>query len=1119
MFAMIGLSWSEVILMVLAFLVMVVVASGVVLVIWLMRRSEKKPDAPRSEPPIHPTGTVRIKPRSCPQCGATLAADVPEGLCPSCLLQHGIATEGGVPPGTPPFVPPTMAELAQLFPQLEIQELVGKGGMGAVYKARQPSLDRFVALKILAPRSGGDLDFAGRFTREARALARLNHPNIVAVYDFGQAANLSYFIMEFVDGPNLRQAGRIKPQEAMEIIPQICGALQFAHDEGIVHRDIKPENILLDRKGRVKIADFGLAKILGQGDFRLTGAKDIMGTPHYMAPEQVERPQEVDHRADIYSLGVVFYEMLTGELPLGKFQSPSQKVGVDVRLDEVVLRSLAKERELRYQHVSEVGTRVETIADTPAGAANVPPTFPKSADTTKPAGPSFKESLQRGLRAAWRTGLVVCVLVWLVVLAVTLVLPKTYQATARVSWVDVDNKPTPQVDPYHLQTEVENVTSDAVLRSVGKTLKLNERWSRRYMGGEAMTDDAVATMIRGRVQVEPVRNTWLLQIICYSESAVESAEIANQVAEQFCQLSTSDRKLVNRATQPFRPVKPDYPMNFTLGFVGGIGLGLFFGFLGGLVAFIKNYGAITGPGRKMVSDAGREYKTTQTILGWPLVHSVSGIDPATGRPRVARGIVAVGPRAIGVVAVGWEAVGVFSSGLLAAGVCPVGLISVGLLAVGLVTWGWQATGGLAFGLSSATGLFAFGNNAVGWERCTISPGTFAVLCLPLVGLLVWRILAALFRKAVAVASPAPAQPAGDYFWRRFAMAMAAIVLIPIALAVVGVLAALLFPALARPRVRPVEMRPAVVNKLPDQRRPETANDPVYSLITWSPVPTSNGKPDLQAILQEATALREAGRYEEALQRHLWYHEHALEVDRAQLGVRLSFALSDWMELARRYPRAWQALVEVRDLKTNQLLSGRGYSELFQDVAAINGELQQDDSSVQLFKTLETSNPKLADQCYFYIQDELVKRGEYATCVRHLGDAQQRFENIQRTRSVTRNFEDRNAATRKEMTERYRSMAKTNSAFQSLADHYEQSASAPPHADRRFVDQTRQLIEILVGTSRRAEAEEIRDRAIAVVDDSRLKSAVDDAEAAVRKHGVEADPASGRPAATPAGNNP
>jgi Tfp pilus assembly protein PilF/predicted Ser/Thr protein kinase len=307
--------------------------------------------------------------RKCPQCGAELKPDVSEGLCPACLLQRGIATEGGAPPGTPPFTPPTIPDLAKLFPQLEILELIGKGGMGAVYKARQPALDRFVALKILAPRTGGDLDFASRFTREARALAKLSHPNIVAVYDFGQAGSLSYFIMEHVDGPNLRQieqTGKLPPREALEIIPQICAALQFAHDEGIVHRDIKPENILLDKKGRVKIADFGLAKILGSEpkDFRLTGARDVVGTPHYMAPEQVEKPQTVDHRADIYSLGVVFYEMLTGELPLGKFQPPSAKVQIDVRLDEVVLHALEKEPDRRYQQASQVKTAVETIVTT-----------------------------------------------------------------------------------------------------------------------------------------------------------------------------------------------------------------------------------------------------------------------------------------------------------------------------------------------------------------------------------------------------------------------------------------------------------------------------------------------------------------------------------------------------------------------------------------------------------------------------------------------------------------------------------------------------------------------------------------------------------------------------------
>ncbi|PYK62562.1 MAG: hypothetical protein DME21_05905 [Verrucomicrobia bacterium] len=310
--------------------------------------------------------------RFCNGCLKPIPMDAPQGLCPECLVKGGFDTEGHPPtaaPATPPearFMPPTPGELANAFPQLEILELLGQGGMGVVYKARQPQLDRLVALKILPPAAGRDPSFAERFTREARALARLNHPNIVSVYDFGQAREFYYFIMEFVDGVNLRQleqSRRIAPAEALGIVPKICEALQYAHEEGIVHRDIKPGNILLDKKGRVKIADFGLAKLLDKeaNDFTLTRSQQVMGTPHYMAPEQIEKPQEVDHRADIYSLGVVFYEMLTGELPMGRFAPPSQKVQVDVRVDEVVLHSLERDVERRYQHVSEVRTDVESI--------------------------------------------------------------------------------------------------------------------------------------------------------------------------------------------------------------------------------------------------------------------------------------------------------------------------------------------------------------------------------------------------------------------------------------------------------------------------------------------------------------------------------------------------------------------------------------------------------------------------------------------------------------------------------------------------------------------------------------------------------------------------------------
>jgi serine/threonine protein kinase len=208
----------------------------------------------------------------CSGCQKPLEANAPDGLCPECLLKAGLGTGVDLGPdsqaesGRTSFVAPSLEEVARLFPQLEILGFIGQGGMGAVYKARQKALDRVVALKILPPGIGKDAAFAERFTREAKALARLNHPGVVTLYEFGQADGLFFFLMEFVDGMNLRhlmEVERISAREALAIVPQICDALQYAHDQGIVHRDIKPENILLDRQGRVKVADFGLAKIVG----------------------------------------------------------------------------------------------------------------------------------------------------------------------------------------------------------------------------------------------------------------------------------------------------------------------------------------------------------------------------------------------------------------------------------------------------------------------------------------------------------------------------------------------------------------------------------------------------------------------------------------------------------------------------------------------------------------------------------------------------------------------------------------------------------------------------------------------------------------------------------------
>ena len=275
--------------------------------------------------------------------------------------------DGDKPTGA--FIPPTVSRLSELFPSLQIIELLGVGGMGAVYKARQEGLDRVVALKILPEEFSHDVKFALRFTREARTLARLSHPNIVSVYEFGNVDDTYYFLMEFVDGSTLREfsrAGHLAPEHALTIVPHLCDALQFAHDKGVIHRDIKPENILMATDGSVKIADFGLSRIIGNDDQQsvLTRTQQIMGTPRYMAPEQLENSHSVDHRADIYSLGVVFYEMLTGELPIGRFAAPSHKVEIDVRLDEVVLRTLEKEPQRRYQHASQIKSDVQTITST-----------------------------------------------------------------------------------------------------------------------------------------------------------------------------------------------------------------------------------------------------------------------------------------------------------------------------------------------------------------------------------------------------------------------------------------------------------------------------------------------------------------------------------------------------------------------------------------------------------------------------------------------------------------------------------------------------------------------------------------------------------------------------------
>jgi serine/threonine protein kinase len=304
------------------------------------------------------------------------------GLDPGELFARGLHT---VKPtvGASGWEPPTAEEAGRLLPQYRIEKLLGRGGMGAVYKGAQLTLDRTVAIKLLPAELAIDAEFVVRFQREARILARLQHARIITIYEFGQTSEGHlYFVMEYVDGTNLREILRgpgLDPEQALAVVGQLCDALQAAHREGIVHRDIKPENVLVTKDGDIKLADFGLARPPKvEGFENLTRSNVVMGTPAYMAPEQHSGAVKADHRSDIFALGVMLYEMLTGQPPRGAFALPSsctRGVQVDVRIDEVVLKALQTEPDRRYQMASEMKTDVERIRTTPLPVS--PPEVPK----------------------------------------------------------------------------------------------------------------------------------------------------------------------------------------------------------------------------------------------------------------------------------------------------------------------------------------------------------------------------------------------------------------------------------------------------------------------------------------------------------------------------------------------------------------------------------------------------------------------------------------------------------------------------------------------------------------------------------------------------------------------
>jgi len=258
----------------------------------------------------------------------------------------------------------------QMLGAYRIINQIGQGGMAAVYKAYQPSMDRNVAIKVLPSQLAESQEFAARFQQEARIIARLEHPHILPVFDYGESDGVTYFVMRYLEAGTLKtkmEAGPLSLNEIDRLFTQLAEALGYAHSHGIVHRDLKPANALVDEEGNLFLTDFGIAKLLESASPRLTQTDAIMGTPAYISPEQA-KAQTVDQRSDIYSLGIILYEMVTGRVPFvadtplavilkhinDPLPLPSMiKTDIPESIERVILKALAKEPGDRYSTAAE----------------------------------------------------------------------------------------------------------------------------------------------------------------------------------------------------------------------------------------------------------------------------------------------------------------------------------------------------------------------------------------------------------------------------------------------------------------------------------------------------------------------------------------------------------------------------------------------------------------------------------------------------------------------------------------------------------------------------------------------------------------------------------------------
>ncbi len=442
----------------------------------------------------------------CNRCGAEVPANAPGAICPACLIEQGKSS--GVTPISGYLAPPlAIKDLQALFPQLEILEFIGSGGMGGVYRARQPQLERDVALKLI--RLGEAPERHERFLREGKALAQLNHPNIVQVYDSGVTDGLGYFVMEYVDGQSLQAILReetLSPEEAEDCVRQLCQALQYAHNRGITHRDIKPGNILMATDGQVKIADFGLSKALETvpSGFHLTLSQEQVGTPYYMAPEQRMPSQEADHRADLYALGVVYYEMLTGRLPIGRVEKPSVHCNIDPRLDDLVLGAMDTNPDKRPKSAEAFREKLESIAKSPP---TKPKPLPNKARPVQSARPHIRAALW-----ALSTGGMLGLLGGLVCMEL---FPKRTRAEAVLG---ITNPDTWKLE----ETPFAGMRDDAVLSSISKAADLPTRWD--------TTEAKAIERLRKHQEILPQPDSSTIRVRFEDPQSEHAITVANQLA-------------------------------------------------------------------------------------------------------------------------------------------------------------------------------------------------------------------------------------------------------------------------------------------------------------------------------------------------------------------------------------------------------------------------------------------------------------------------------------------------------------------------------------------------------------------------------------------------------------